>query len=172
MDMLESPSFMYTYIIWNSGKKVGCTLLFSLLFQNSGNIFHWDVTKISILKAVDQPRLTYSRMFNCPAVILCTIIEILKVHFENSTPTISVNSNNQLVFVMFKDSILCEAEAEYLCTYVNKMNGRLQSVTHIKPRRHFWRYGYAISQLVDALRYKPEDSGFDSWWGNWGFSLI
>jgi hypothetical protein len=32
-------------------------------------------------------------------------------------------------------------------------------------------WGYAVAQLVEALRYKPEGRGFDSRWGYWGFSL-
>jgi hypothetical protein len=31
--------------------------------------------------------------------------------------------------------------------------------------------GYAVEQLVEALRYKPEGFGFDSSWGHWDFSL-
>jgi hypothetical protein len=31
--------------------------------------------------------------------------------------------------------------------------------------------GYAVAQLVEALRYKPEGRGFDSQWCNWNFSL-
>ena len=31
--------------------------------------------------------------------------------------------------------------------------------------------GYAVAQLVDALRYKPEGRGFDSRWCHWKFSL-
>jgi hypothetical protein len=28
-----------------------------------------------------------------------------------------------------------------------------------------------VVQLVEALCYKPEGHGFDSWWGHWNFSL-
>jgi hypothetical protein len=31
--------------------------------------------------------------------------------------------------------------------------------------------GFALVQLVDALRYKPEGRGFDSSWGQLDFSL-
>jgi len=31
--------------------------------------------------------------------------------------------------------------------------------------------GHAVAQLAEALRYKPEGSGFDSRWGNWDSSL-
>jgi len=31
--------------------------------------------------------------------------------------------------------------------------------------------GYAVAQLVEALRYKPEGRGFDSRWCHWNFSL-
>jgi len=32
-------------------------------------------------------------------------------------------------------------------------------------------WGYAVAQLVKALRYKPEDRGFDSRWGHWDFFI-
>ena len=31
--------------------------------------------------------------------------------------------------------------------------------------------GYAVAQLVEALRYKSEGRGFDSRWCHWNFSL-
>jgi len=31
--------------------------------------------------------------------------------------------------------------------------------------------GHAVTQLVEALRYKSEGHGFDSWWCHWNFSL-
>jgi hypothetical protein len=31
--------------------------------------------------------------------------------------------------------------------------------------------GYAVAELVEALRYKPEGLGFDSRWFHWNFSL-
>jgi hypothetical protein len=31
--------------------------------------------------------------------------------------------------------------------------------------------GHAVTQLVEALRYKPEGCGFDSRWYHWNFSL-
>jgi len=30
---------------------------------------------------------------------------------------------------------------------------------------------YAVAQLVEALRYKPEGRGFDFRWCHWNFSL-
>jgi len=30
---------------------------------------------------------------------------------------------------------------------------------------------YALAQLVEALRHKPEGRGFDSRWCHWNFSL-
>jgi hypothetical protein len=32
-------------------------------------------------------------------------------------------------------------------------------------------YQYAVVQLVEALRYKPGDGGFDSRWCHWNFLL-
>jgi hypothetical protein len=31
--------------------------------------------------------------------------------------------------------------------------------------------GYAVAQLVEALRYKPEGRGFNSRWSHWNFSV-
>jgi hypothetical protein len=31
--------------------------------------------------------------------------------------------------------------------------------------------GHAVTQLVEAQRYKPKGRGFDSRWGHWDFSL-
>jgi hypothetical protein len=28
-----------------------------------------------------------------------------------------------------------------------------------------------VAQLLEALRYKPEDRGFDSRWGHWAFFI-
>ena len=51
-----------------------------------------------------------------------------------------------------------------------------QSVAHYSLWRptNYVRYktgGYAVVQLVEALRYKPEGRGFDSRWCHWNFSL-
>jgi len=32
-------------------------------------------------------------------------------------------------------------------------------------------WGYMVAHLVQALFYKPEGLGFDSWWRDWNFSL-
>jgi hypothetical protein len=32
-----------------------------------------------------------------------------------------------------------------------------------------YNWGYAVAQLVEALRYKPEGRGFDSRWSHWNF---
>jgi hypothetical protein len=34
-----------------------------------------------------------------------------------------------------------------------------------------YKLEYAVAQLVEALRYKPEGRGFDSRWSNWNFSV-
>ena len=35
----------------------------------------------------------------------------------------------------------------------------------------YFLWGYAVAQLVEALRHKPEGRGFDSRWFHWNFSL-
>ena len=48
-------------------------------------------------------------------------------------------------------------------------------ISHLQPRSfiHFIQslLEYAIAQLVEAMRYKPENGGFDSRWGQPNFSL-
>jgi hypothetical protein len=36
---------------------------------------------------------------------------------------------------------------------------------------YIFRWGYAVEQLVEALRYKPEGRGFDYRWSHWNFSV-
>ena len=40
----------------------------------------------------------------------------------------------------------------------------------IKIFMHFMETGYAVEQLVKALRYTLEGSWFDSRWSHWGVS--
>ena len=35
--------------------------------------------------------------------------------------------------------------------------------------KYISKWGYAVEQLVEALRYKPVDRGFDSRWCHWNF---
>ena len=52
--------------------------------------------------------------------------------------------------------------------------GRMQFFVHsIHDNVGIYIYrGNAVAQLVEALRYKPEGSGFDARWCHWNFSLI
>ena len=38
-------------------------------------------------------------------------------------------------------------------------------------KRRLNRWGQAVAHLVEALRYKPEGCGLDSWWGHWDMVL-
>ena len=42
------------------------------------------------------------------------------------------------------------------------------------PRLHKHSFigGYAVAQLFEALRYKPEGRGLDSRWGRWDYLLL
>jgi hypothetical protein len=42
------------------------------------------------------------------------------------------------------------------------------------PRLHKCSFigGYAVAQLAEALRYKPEGRGLDSRWGCWDYLLL
>ena len=37
--------------------------------------------------------------------------------------------------------------------------------------RHPVTKGHTVAQLIEALRYKPEDRGFETRWCHWNFSL-
>jgi hypothetical protein len=48
----------------------------------------------------------------------------------------------------------------------------LNVIGHNNNLLHLQTVGrYAVAQLVEALRYKPEGRGFDSRWCHWNFSL-
>ena len=36
---------------------------------------------------------------------------------------------------------------------------------------YVYTWGHAVTQMVEALRYKSEGRGFDSRWSHWNFSL-
>ena len=69
----------------------------------------------------------------------------------------------------------------FICKRVRKKHG-IPFILIVKPLIYFsnccelrgllvselW---HAIAQLVEALRYKSECHGFDSWWCHWNFSL-
>jgi hypothetical protein len=51
-----------------------------------------------------------------------------------------------------------------------------KAITFTIATDHFIQYylycwGHAVAQLVEALRYNPEGSGFDFRWCHWNFSL-
>ena len=71
--------------------SVLCCLLF---FQNRENIFCCVITKAAILKAVDQTGRNYILIFYGPRQFFARMIAKLKIYFERSTPTISLNSRN------------------------------------------------------------------------------
>ena len=56
--------------------------------------------------------------------------------------------------------------------YVSRINKLTQvssgEINNCKPGYYM---GYAVAQLVEALRYKQEGRGFDSRWSHWNFSL-
>jgi hypothetical protein len=53
----------------------------------------------------------------------------------------------------------------------------LENIMRISVRRldisfrYRQQWGYAVAQLVEALRYKPEGRGFDTRWDRWKFSV-
>jgi len=58
------------------------------------------------------------------------------------------------------------AQYIYIYIYIYK-----HTHTHTYVHTHR-RCGYAVAQLVEALRYKSEGHGFDSRWCHWNFSDI
>jgi len=58
--------------------------------------------------------------------------------------------------------------------YTNTVFSFLKMCIHfLAPSIYIYIYyaGHAVAQLVEALRYQPEDCGFDSRWCHWKFSL-
>jgi hypothetical protein len=59
---------------------------------------------------------------------------------------------------------------------VQGLNLNLWSILGLEPEPYFhWPYvgtwGYAVAQLVEALRYKPEGRRFDSRWCHSGLTM-
>jgi hypothetical protein len=55
---------------------------------------------------------------------------------------------------------------KYFCT---NCNGTLSTFVLFLTQTTLLSRRYAVAQLVEALPYKPEDSGFDSRWCHWNF---
>jgi hypothetical protein len=47
----------------------------------------------------------------------------------------------------------------------------LTIICYLKTILCFVEWGYAVAQLVEALRYKLEDRGFDFRWSHWNFFI-
>jgi hypothetical protein len=62
-----------------------------------------------------------------------------------------IKESNMLTLYALVRRILITLRTEFVCTLYIYMR-------------------YAVAQLVEALRYKPEGRGFDSRWGHWNFS--
>jgi len=45
----------------------------------------------------------------------------------------------------------------------------VETMCFLSGRNRKW--GHALAQLVEALRYRPEGRGLDSRWSHWNFSL-
>ena len=60
----------------------------------------------------------------------------------------------------------------YVCTYVC-MSDTFPMMPPLRETKFLLLFilRYAVTQLVEALRYKPEDRGFDSRWWLWNFPL-
>ena len=77
----------------------------------------------------------------------------------------NVNESSVNVFITTISSNVAEVSS---CTikYFSEA-----SVLYMFLTFYIRRMGYAVAQLVEALRYKPEGRGFDSRWCHWNFSL-
>ena len=72
--------------------------------------------------------------------------------------------------------VISHLDANYLSIFQTGLTGKENCRLHLKSyiRLKFWDplrqlMGYAVAQLGETLRYKPEGRWFD--WGLWDFSL-
>jgi hypothetical protein len=109
-----------------------------------------------------------------PPSILAMPLHISDVHFcvfdSHDTHT-AVPSNRRAGFQSG-----CRSTMVYFD--VNKYTGEVRIITYFRTfisilQRAVTILGqeYTVSQLADALRYKPKGRGFDSRWCHWNFSL-
>ena len=53
----------------------------------------------------------------------------------------------------------------------SSLKNKQQLLTPLLVFSHSSPWGHVVSQMVEALRYKPEGRGFDSRWCHWIFHL-
>jgi hypothetical protein len=94
-----------------------------------------------------------------PDGVIVFFLLLLLLHWHNpSGHTMALGliqpptETSTLFFIIETNCVFCEFGTEFLCMY------------------QLFRE-YAVAQLVEALRYKPEGRGFDSRWCHWNFSL-
>jgi hypothetical protein len=61
--------------------------------------------------------------------------------------------------------------ATVFLSYLKKLYVEWETGGRREYPRHNQGTGHAVTQLFEALRYKPEVCGFDSRWCQWNFSL-
>ena len=75
-----------------------------------------------------------------------------------------------IILRFFTVAISVPVDVQTKCLIVAYIyRGCQKMYTHFK--RLLYRFGTAVAQLVEALRYKSEGRGFDSRWCHWNFSL-
>ena len=101
-------------------------------------------------------------------------------HFTILVPLVwkSEEHSKRCVAVTCKMSVVVSQEmapwntVHFFCSYLEANRSQLFKKLPAnceKPKGSLPRY--AVAQLVEALRYKSEGSGFDSRLGHWNFSL-
>jgi hypothetical protein len=96
---------------------------------------------------------------------------------EPRQPTLLVSGNSRTSFrhVAFSTceplTLLAESMKENTRFLLACHEMRNVCSWHVFPFGIYLLWGYAVAQLVEALRYKPEGCGFDSWWSHWKFSV-
>lgn len=120
-------------------KKILCSLLCCLLFSEPWKHIllrrNWNCSIKG--SGPNWTVLCFNDLWPCGN----PLYQLLRINFESSTPNTSLNSNKDLVFIMFKDCVLREGETEYLHTYTRKKHDILQSLTNIKLRTFFLKVG-------------------------------
>ena len=103
----------------------------------------------------------------------------LAIFWRRSVITFAWKSNTAFLLYCLWPTCSCQQYKTVQYCYWNVIMGFLYTISELQNIsyccQHYERayvfMGYAVAQLVEALRYRSEGRGFDSRWGRWGFSL-
>jgi len=96
-----------------------------------------------------------------------TAAERIEFHIQPSTftpPAHQPAKKKNLPLQPFVDETQHEYEYSHVRNKLLTLSGKKETIS-------ITRGTLLVAQSVEALRYKPEDRGFDSRWCHWNFSL-